>query len=134
MISRHPASVHWKESKLFRYFKNSNLTFLFVAHSFFLCKLDISQIVVLDYYGGPHFVTSEEYFNASLDNYARKSTLTVGSNKISSKKVIDEAFMLSYLKDSSEIEQDDEESISKHQSIKIKLRKNRSVDEIDIEL
>ena len=37
------------------------------AHNFFLCKLAIEQIVVLDYYGGPHYVTYEDYMKADLD-------------------------------------------------------------------
>lgn len=49
-ISRHPASVRWIR-----------------AHSFFLCTLDIEQIAVLDYYGGPHYVTPEDYYNANFD-------------------------------------------------------------------
>lgn len=49
-ISRHPASERWIR-----------------AHSFFLCTLDIEQIAVLDYYGGPHYVKSEDYYNADYD-------------------------------------------------------------------
>lgn len=50
MTSHHPASAHWID-----------------AHDFFLCKMNISQIVVLDWYGGPHFVTPEDYYKTSLD-------------------------------------------------------------------
>lgn len=50
MASHHPASAHWID-----------------AHDFFLCKMNISQIVVLDWYGGPHFVTLDDYYNAQLD-------------------------------------------------------------------
>ena len=48
--SRHPAINRWD-----------------AAHNFFLCKLEIQQITVLDYYGGPHFVTVDEYYDANFD-------------------------------------------------------------------
>lgn len=51
MFSRHPAAKHWLDT-----------------HNFFLCKLDIVQIAVLDYYGGPHYVSVEEYMNANPDS------------------------------------------------------------------
>ncbi|XP_055535221.1 protein CREG1 isoform X2 [Wyeomyia smithii] len=51
MFSRHPAAKHWLDT-----------------HNFFLCKLDIIQIAVLDYYGGPHYVTVEEYMKADPDS------------------------------------------------------------------
>lgn len=50
MFSRHPAAKHWLDT-----------------HNFFLCKLDIVQIAVLDYYGGPHYVTVEDYMSADPD-------------------------------------------------------------------
>jgi hypothetical protein len=50
MSSHHPATAHWID-----------------AHDFFLCKLNISQIAVLDWYGGPHFVTTDDYFSANID-------------------------------------------------------------------
>lgn len=46
MYSRHPASAHWNS-----------------AHKFMLCTLKIQQIVVLDWYGGPHFVDPTTYYN-----------------------------------------------------------------------
>lgn len=46
-FSRHPAAQHWLDT-----------------HNFFLCKLDIVQIAVLDYYGGPHYVNVTDYYNA----------------------------------------------------------------------
>jgi hypothetical protein len=55
MLSRHPASPHWIHT-----------------HDFFLCKLNISQVVVLDYYGGPHYVDVQDYYNAHLDGEARE--------------------------------------------------------------
>jgi hypothetical protein len=53
MTSHHPASAHWID-----------------AHDCFLCKLNISQIVVLDWYGGPHFVTNDDYLKANIDGLA----------------------------------------------------------------
>lgn len=50
MISHHPASVNWLDT-----------------HNFFLCKLNISSICVLDWYGGPHFVPIDEYYKTVLD-------------------------------------------------------------------
>lgn len=50
MFSRHPSAKKWLDT-----------------HDFFLCKLDITQIAVLDYYGGPHFVTVEDYMKANPD-------------------------------------------------------------------
>ncbi|KAJ6648850.1 Protein CREG1 [Pseudolycoriella hygida] len=47
-LSRHPAAATWVET-----------------HNFYLCKLDISQIIVLDWYGGPHYVSTEDYYNAN---------------------------------------------------------------------
>lgn len=51
MVSHHPASVNWLNT-----------------HSFFLCKLNISSICVLDWYGGPHYVTLDDYFKAEIDS------------------------------------------------------------------
>lgn len=52
MYSRHPAAGSWLKE-----------------HNFFLCQLDIQQIAVLDYYGGPHFVTSEDYYKVIDDGH-----------------------------------------------------------------
>jgi len=49
-VSRHPASKNWVR-----------------AHEFYLCELDIQQIAVLNYYGGPHYVTAEDYYRANFD-------------------------------------------------------------------
>jgi hypothetical protein len=51
MVSHHPASVNWLNT-----------------HNFFLCKLNISSIAVLDWYGGPHYVKLDDYFQAELDS------------------------------------------------------------------
>lgn len=51
VFSHHPAAANWIKH-----------------HNFFLCKLNISQIIVLDYYGGANFVTPEDYFNVKLDD------------------------------------------------------------------
>lgn len=45
---------------------------LFLAHDFFLCRLNISQICVLDYYGGPHYVPVDEYFRVKLYSDTKK--------------------------------------------------------------
>ncbi|KAH8382156.1 hypothetical protein KR009_002083, partial [Drosophila setifemur] len=42
---RHPASLKW-----------------IITHSFYLCELDISNIFVLDFYGGPHKVSASDYY------------------------------------------------------------------------
>ncbi|CRL02242.1 CLUMA_CG015421, isoform A [Clunio marinus] len=55
MISHHPASVNWLNT-----------------HNFFLCKLNISSICILDWYGGPHFVTVEDYYKADIDSNKNK--------------------------------------------------------------
>jgi len=51
MVSHHPASVNWLNT-----------------HNFFLCKLNISSVCILDWYEGPHFVTADEYFKAEIDS------------------------------------------------------------------
>lgn len=52
MISRHPAAIHWLE-----------------AHDFYLCRLVIEKVTVLDWYGGPHFVSIQDYYNVTENNY-----------------------------------------------------------------
>lgn len=52
------------------------ILFLPPAHAFYLCKLEISEIIVLDYYGGPHFVTKDDYFKADPDELFQEKTLT----------------------------------------------------------
>lgn len=47
---RHPASLKWRRT-----------------HAFYLCKMDIDKIAVLDFYGGPHYITPEDYYNANFD-------------------------------------------------------------------
>lgn len=47
---RHPASINWRQT-----------------HSFYLCKFDIEHIAVLDFYGGPHYITIDDYYNANYD-------------------------------------------------------------------
>lgn len=36
------------------------------SHNWFFAKLNITNIWVLDYFGGPKVVTPEEYFNVTL--------------------------------------------------------------------
>lgn len=50
MVSRHPASAAWV-----------------LTHSFFLCKMNISSIIVLDWYGGAQFVKVDDYYRVNLD-------------------------------------------------------------------
>lgn len=62
-ISRHPAATNW-----------------IATHTFYLCKLDIEQIVVLDWYGGPHYVSTEDYYGAQpasngFLNYGRPTSV-----------------------------------------------------------
>lgn len=49
-VSRHPAAKNWIR-----------------AHEFYLCELEIEQIAVLNFYGGPHFVTADDYYKANFD-------------------------------------------------------------------
>lgn len=48
-LKKHPAGASWIET-----------------HEFYLCKLNIENIYVLDFYGGPHQVSAEDYYKASL--------------------------------------------------------------------
>lgn len=50
-VSRHPASTNWVHT-----------------HDFYLCELKIQQIAVLNYYGGPHYVNPEDYYDANYDS------------------------------------------------------------------
>lgn len=50
-ISRHPAAKLWRK-----------------FHDFYFCKLDIEQIAIIDFYGGAHYVTSDEYYSANYDS------------------------------------------------------------------
>lgn len=64
-ISRHPAATNW-----------------IATHTFYLCKLDIEQIVVLDWYGGPHYVSTEDYYGAQpatngFLNYGRSTNVAL---------------------------------------------------------
>ncbi|CAD6992701.1 protein CREG1 [Ceratitis capitata] len=46
---RHPAAKKWIK-----------------AHSFYLCELEIENIFVLDFYGGPHDIPVADYYKAKL--------------------------------------------------------------------
>lgn len=48
-LKRHPAGANWIQT-----------------HEFYLCKLNIENIYVLDFYGGPHQVSAEDYYKAPL--------------------------------------------------------------------
>lgn len=58
---RHPASINWRHT-----------------HSFYLCKFAIEHIAVLDFYGGPHYVSISDYYNANYDAVA----MGVGSGSV----------------------------------------------------
>lgn len=47
-VRRHPAAINWVK-----------------AHNFYLCELEISNIFVLDFYGGPHKVSASDYYAVS---------------------------------------------------------------------
>lgn len=49
--SRHPASKAWQQ-----------------VHGFYYCKFDIQQIAIIDFYGGAHYVKSDDYYNANYDS------------------------------------------------------------------
>ncbi|KAM8702933.1 hypothetical protein ACLKA7_005301 [Drosophila subpalustris] len=48
-IARHPAAVNWMKE-----------------HAFYLCELDIKNIFVLDFYGGPHQVKASDYYAINI--------------------------------------------------------------------
>lgn len=50
-LSRHPASTRWIK-----------------RHNSILVKVEIKQIAVLDYYGGQHYVTVADYYDANIDD------------------------------------------------------------------
>ncbi|KAK2084735.1 hypothetical protein P7K49_037768 [Saguinus oedipus] len=43
------------------------------SHNWFFAKLNITNIWVLDYFGGPKIVTPEEYYNVTVQNYDQDS-------------------------------------------------------------
>ncbi|XP_065361623.1 protein CREG1 [Calliphora vicina] len=47
-VQRHPAAKNWLKE-----------------HNFYLCELNITNIFVLDYYGGPHTINITEYYNTT---------------------------------------------------------------------
>lgn len=50
MTSRHPSVLNWEKE-----------------HKFYLCKVEIDQVIVLDFYGGANYVTAEDYYRANYD-------------------------------------------------------------------
>lgn len=56
--NRHPASIHWRKS-----------------HTFYFCKLNIENIAVLDFYGGAHYISVDEYYNANYDGDANANDI-----------------------------------------------------------
>lgn len=55
---RHPASINWRKT-----------------HQFYLCKLVITKIVLLDFYGGPHYVSIDDYYNANYADTPKGTTV-----------------------------------------------------------
>lgn len=52
------------------------------AHSFYLCKLDIVEVILLDFYGGPHYVTKDDYYKADLDTLELSGMRLMDTNTI----------------------------------------------------
>lgn len=48
--NRHPASILWRQT-----------------HTFYFCQLDIQHITIIDFYGGAHTVTPDDYYAANYD-------------------------------------------------------------------
>lgn len=104
-MSHHPAAAKW-----------------IVTHDFFLCKLVISEIIVLDWYGGPHNVSKEDYYNVILTNDARQAfeldqRNLNGFNEMETNNLDEETNVISN---------------NHNHHIKIKINKKR--EEIDIEI
>jgi len=104
-ISRHPAATHWIQT-----------------HSFYLCKLDILQIVVLDWYGGPHYVTAEDYYSANATS--SHGFLDYG---ISSKA-------MQLIDDDDQMDRADNVHVTGENDGKIKIRIKKGSDAVTIEL
>ncbi|XP_063704921.1 protein CREG1 [Culicoides brevitarsis] len=99
MFSRHPAAKKW-----------------IATHKFYLCKLMIDNIVVLDYYGGPNYVKVEDYYNA---NYDWSST---NNNDTDTKKSIKKDFVKA---DSDEFVDDNTVYVKIHKEIEILKKYNK---------
>ncbi|CAO1429569.1 unnamed protein product [Diamesa serratosioi] len=112
MISHHPASVNWLKT-----------------HNFFLCKLNISQIAVLDWYGGPHFVDTKDYYKVTLDGE---------DNSFELENQDDNEIPMYYLpedtNDSDEVVDNKVESKDNTKTFRIILNKNSNFDEVQIEI
>ncbi|XP_066248397.1 protein CREG1 [Euwallacea similis] len=71
LFERHPAMRSWPEE-----------------HAFYVSKVEPEQIMVLDFYGGAHMVTPQEYFNPSittmvnLDDYYKKASVIDVKNNV----------------------------------------------------
>lgn len=100
-LSRHPAVVNWTRT-----------------HNFFLCTLEIAQVVVLDWYGGPHFVPVDEYYKSSNEDAVLSTPLKdVETNDVT--------------KFEDRVEDVHQKQHGRHH-LKIKINSKR--DEIDIEM
>ncbi|KAH8310888.1 hypothetical protein KR044_003380, partial [Drosophila immigrans] len=69
-IARHPSAIHWISGNIWHTsFLRSILNRLihnFIEHDFYLCELDIQNIFVLDFYGGPHQIKSSDYYAITI--------------------------------------------------------------------
>lgn len=103
MFSRHPAAAGWVQ-----------------MHSFFLCKLEIEQIVVLDFYGGAQYVTPEEYYKANYDGVTTRDA-GFGFEELGNEI-------------SNDLTEADSNNNDGEREIHIKIKKNTDVRVINIEI
>lgn len=85
-----------------------------------MCTLNITQIVVLDWYGGPHYVSITDYYNSNDDSVVELNKFY----QIDDNSLLDSAAEI--------YSQKDEKHIQKDRHIKIKI--NKKHDEINIEI
>lgn len=74
LFSRHPAMKSWPKGNDF--YNETKFFFskgLFVDHHFFVAKIDIEHVGVIDYFGGVKHVSVADYFAAK--DYAQKFEL-----------------------------------------------------------
>lgn len=62
---RHPASINWRHT-----------------HAFYFCKFEIEHIAVLDFYGGPHYVSIDDYYNANYDAEVASADADAGAGDV----------------------------------------------------
>lgn len=105
--------------------------FCLSAHNFFLCKLNISQIAVLDWYGGPHYVDVKDYYKVTLDEEENLSELQSQE---------DNEIPMYYLPEDTDDSQElvdnkiQSKSSDNTKTVRIILNKNSNFDEVQIEI